>query len=172
MICHFWLWYLQMSMIMLKSHDILYSAETSSESPVLVVIFKQQSGKYENLTGFPGNCNSCRVCVCVYTSAFIDSILSFFFLLYSRCNLPPVTGNATKDVGSKTNLVTVNPSIITLRWVPASCVAPQNTVWLRHTFLPLLLRLTCPTAEPGKQNRRHPQSWTLTQAGLCRKNDF
>ncbi|XP_055449805.1 alpha-2,8-sialyltransferase 8F [Psammomys obesus] len=33
-----------------------------------------------------------------------------------RCNLPPVTGGATKDVGNKTNLVTVNPSIITLKY--------------------------------------------------------
>ncbi|XP_041620831.1 alpha-2,8-sialyltransferase 8F isoform X3 [Vulpes lagopus] len=33
-----------------------------------------------------------------------------------RCNLPPITGNISKDVGSKTNVVTVNPSIIRLKY--------------------------------------------------------
>ncbi|XP_040611396.1 alpha-2,8-sialyltransferase 8F [Mesocricetus auratus] len=33
-----------------------------------------------------------------------------------RCNLPPITGNVTEDVGNKTNLVTINPSIIALKY--------------------------------------------------------
>ncbi|KAI5282381.1 alpha-2,8-sialyltransferase 8F [Manis pentadactyla] len=33
-----------------------------------------------------------------------------------RCNLPPTTGNVSKDVGRKTNIVTVNPSIIKLKY--------------------------------------------------------
>ncbi|KAM3929665.1 alpha-2,8-sialyltransferase 8F [Leptodactylus fuscus] len=33
-----------------------------------------------------------------------------------RCNLPPIWGNAVADVGNKTDLVTVNPSIIALKY--------------------------------------------------------
>ncbi|KAM8966652.1 alpha-2,8-sialyltransferase 8F [Pelodytes ibericus] len=33
-----------------------------------------------------------------------------------RCNLPPIWGNVTADVGNKSNLVTINPSIIALKY--------------------------------------------------------
>ncbi|XP_063302729.1 alpha-N-acetylneuraminide alpha-2,8-sialyltransferase [Pelobates fuscus] len=44
-----------------------------------------------------------------------------------RCNLPPITSEYTKDVGSKSQLVTVNPSIIDKRF--------QNLLWSRKSFV-------------------------------------
>ncbi|XP_029811100.1 alpha-N-acetylneuraminide alpha-2,8-sialyltransferase [Suricata suricatta] len=44
-----------------------------------------------------------------------------------RCNLPPLSSEYTKDVGSKSHLVTANPSIIRQRF--------QNLLWSRKTFV-------------------------------------
>ncbi|KAM8972810.1 alpha-N-acetylneuraminide alpha-2,8-sialyltransferase [Pelodytes ibericus] len=44
-----------------------------------------------------------------------------------RCNLPPLTSQHSKDVGSKTQMVTVNPSIIDQRF--------QNLLWSRKSFV-------------------------------------
>ncbi|XP_069504449.1 alpha-2,8-sialyltransferase 8F isoform X2 [Ambystoma mexicanum] len=46
-----------------------------------------------------------------------------------RCNLPPVNGDFHKDVGNKTNVVTVNPSIIALRYGKLS---QKKTVFLQN----------------------------------------
>lgn len=44
-----------------------------------------------------------------------------------RCNLPPLSSEYIKDVGSKSHLVTANPSIIRQRF--------QNLLWSRKTFV-------------------------------------
>ncbi|KAE8581694.1 hypothetical protein XENTR_v10024899 [Xenopus tropicalis] len=44
-----------------------------------------------------------------------------------RCNLPPLSREYTEDVGTRTQLVTVNPSIIDKRY--------QNLLWSRKSFV-------------------------------------
>ncbi|XP_028811378.1 alpha-N-acetylneuraminide alpha-2,8-sialyltransferase [Denticeps clupeoides] len=44
-----------------------------------------------------------------------------------RCNLPPLSKEYTEDVGSRTNLVTANPSIIEKRF--------QSLLWSRKAFV-------------------------------------
>ncbi|XP_040288975.1 alpha-2,8-sialyltransferase 8F [Bufo bufo] len=46
-----------------------------------------------------------------------------------RCNLPPIWGNAVVDVGNKTDLVTVNPSIIALKYGKLN---EKKTAFLRN----------------------------------------
>ncbi|XP_031795767.1 alpha-2,8-sialyltransferase 8F isoform X1 [Sarcophilus harrisii] len=89
--------------------NISYEAERAS-FPIEKGIFRMLPvsqpfvGRPFNQCAVVGNGGILRDSIC---GAEIDKS-DFVF----RCNLPPITGNISRDVGNKTNLVTVNPSII------------------------------------------------------------
>ncbi|XP_003462824.1 alpha-2,8-sialyltransferase 8F isoform X2 [Cavia porcellus] len=94
--------------------NMSYEVESKKEIPIRESIFhmfpvSQPFAEYPyNQCAVVGNGGILNNSLC---GAEIDKS-DFVF----RCNLPPTTGNMSKDVGSKTNLVTVNPSIITTKY--------------------------------------------------------
>ncbi|ERE77457.1 alpha-2,8-sialyltransferase 8F-like protein [Cricetulus griseus] len=95
--------------------NLSYEAESTKQIPIRENIFHMFPVS-QPFVGYPYN-----QCAVVGNGGILNKSLcgaeidksDFVF----RCNLPPITGNARKDVGSKTNLVTVNPSIITLKYM-------------------------------------------------------
>ncbi|XP_051061667.1 alpha-2,8-sialyltransferase 8F [Phodopus roborovskii] len=94
--------------------NLSYEAESKKQIPIRENIFHMFPVS-QPFVGYPYN-----QCAVVGNGGILNKSLcgaeidksDFVF----RCNLPPITGNASEDVGRKTNLVTVNPSIITLKY--------------------------------------------------------
>ncbi|XP_040823880.1 alpha-2,8-sialyltransferase 8F [Ochotona curzoniae] len=94
--------------------NMTYEVESKKEIPIRQGIFHMLP-ESQPFVGHPYN-----QCAVVGNGGILNKSLcgaeidksDFVF----RCNLPPTSGNISKDVGSKTNLVTVNPSIITQKY--------------------------------------------------------
>uniref|UniRef100_A0A8C9P449 ST8 alpha-N-acetyl-neuraminide alpha-2,8-sialyltransferase 6 n=1 Tax=Spermophilus dauricus TaxID=99837 RepID=A0A8C9P449_SPEDA len=84
--------------------NMSYEVESKRTIPIGENIFHMLPIPYFFVCAVVGNGGILNNSLC---GAEIDKF-DFVF----RCNIPPTNGNVSKDVGSKTNLVTINPSII------------------------------------------------------------